>query len=128
MGPVAAPMNRLKPKDLPAYREAKLKEQNGIDPITGLQIENPCLDHDHVSGRCRMVLERETNAWEGKVFNAWRRYLRHKGVPLIYALVKLAQYHTQDFSQNAIHPKHRTQDEKRERRNKRARLKRKKAK
>ena len=121
-------MNRLKPKDLAAYREAKLKEQNGMDPIILKPITVPCLDHDHQRGFCRMVLQREVNAFEGKVTNAYKRYIRHLGVSLSTVLAGLMWYDQKDFSQNPLHPKHRTQDEKRERRNKRARLKRKKGK
>lgn len=118
-------MKQLKQKDLAAYREAQLKAQDGLDPITGLKIKVPCLDHDHGTGVCRMVLEREVNAFEGRVFNTWKRYMKHLGVPFVVSLVKLAQYHARDFSQNPLHPKHKTLDEKRELRNKRARRKRK---
>lgn len=115
---------KLKAKDLPAYREAQLAKQAGLDPITGLKIVNPCLDHSHEDGRCRMVLERETNAWEGKVVNAWKRYMRYRGVTMETALSGLLRYYATDFSCNPVHPTHKDAEEKRELRNKRARRKR----
>lgn len=118
-------MERLKAKDIPAWREKQLAKQLGLDPITGLRIENPCLDHDHVTGRCRQVLDRDTNAFEGKVFNAWRRYLRHKGVTIKKALFELIYYYSLDYSGNPLHPSHRSSEEKRILRNKRAKRRRK---
>ena len=64
---------KLKTKDIPAVRASLLKQQEGIDPITGLPIEVPCLDHDHKTGKVRGVLDRKCNAWEGKVRNAFIR-------------------------------------------------------
>lgn len=116
---------KLKQSQLPAYRAEQLAKQQGLDPITGLKIVNPCLDHDHVTGKCRMVLEREVNAFEGKVFNAWRRYLRHLGVPIETALSGIIRYYASDFSCNPTHSTHKDAEEKRELRNKRARRKRK---
>ncbi len=116
---------KLKSKELPAYRKAQLEKQGGIDPVTGLKIANPCLDHSHETGRCRMVLERETNAFEGKLVNAWKRYMRYRGVSLETALSGLIRYYSTDFSCNPLHPSHRDAEEKRELRNKRARRKRK---
>lgn len=119
-----APM-KLKQSQLPAYRQEQLEKQQGLDPITGLKIVNPCLDHSHDTGVCRMVLERETNAWEGKVYNSWKRYMRYRGVSLETALSGLLRYYATDFSCNPIHPLHKDKEEKRELRNKRARRKRK---
>ena len=118
-------MERLKQSGLAAYRKERLGEQNGRDPITSQPIENPCVDHDHVTGHVRQVLDRDTNAFEGKVFNAWRRYLRHRGVTLLDAISGLYGYYCIDYTKNPLHPKHRTPDEKRIRRNKRAKKRRK---
>jgi hypothetical protein len=109
---------KLKSKEISAYREQQLQKQNGLDPITLIKITAPALDHDHSQGNVRMVLQREVNAFEGKIFNAWRRYLKHLGIPIITALEGLCWYYEQDFTNNPIHPTHRSQDEKRERRNK----------
>lgn len=118
-------MERLKAKDIPVWRQQLYDEQLGIDPITKERIGYPCLDHDHVTGRVRQVLDRDTNAFEGKVFNAWRRYLRHKGVTLETALSGLLAYYRVDYSGNPLHPSHRSSEEKRILRNKRAKRRRK---
>ncbi len=118
-------MVKLKASEIPEWRAKQLEKQRGIDPITLQAIENPCADHDHATGALRQVLDRETNAFEGKVFNAWRRYLRYKGVALQTAILGLHAYYSVDYSKNPIHPTHRTKEEKKELRNKRARRKRK---
>ena len=117
-------MQKLQSKDLPKWREEQLARQGGKDPITGQPIAVPCADHDHVTGHLRQVLDRETNAFEGKVFNAWRRYLRYKGVSLLDAISGLYGYYVLDYSKNPIHPLHRTKEEKKELRNKRAKRRR----
>lgn len=118
---------RLKDSELKAYRDKLLGEQEGRDPITGLPILDPCLDHRHADGLIRRVLDRRTNAWEGKVWNAFRRCgLQKIGASLPASLRALAEYLEADYSSRPLHPKHKSPDEKRLARNKRARLKRKK--
>lgn len=117
-------MKRLTYKQIPEYREAQLDRQEGVDPITMRPVDNPCLDHDHVTGHVRQVLDRDTNAFEGKVFNAWRRYLRYKGVPLARAIIGLLDYYGLNYSDNPLHPSWRTEDDKRILRNKRAKRRR----
>lgn len=118
-------MERLKTKDLAAWRQWRLEYQGGIDPIAGIKITVPCADHHHETGRLRQVLQREVNAFEGKVFNAWRRYLRHLGVPLTNAISGLLAYYDVDYSKNPLHPSHRSAEEKKTLRNKRAKRRRK---
>tara|TARA_R110001632_G_scaffold81352_9_gene181231 strand:- start:92 stop:475 length:384 start_codon:yes stop_codon:yes gene_type:complete len=121
--------NRLKAgKELKEHREGLVKKQKGICGVSGIKMTAPVLDHCHESGLCRMALQREINAFEGKVFNAWKRYVRHLGVPFDEVLAGLVKYHQSDFTDQPLHPTHRTDDEKRLLRNKRARRSRKKAK
>lgn len=63
--------------DVKRVREQLLKEQKGIDPITGLEIpdKQAVLDHDHKTQYVRAVLHRQTNAVLGKLENLWTRYL-----------------------------------------------------
>jgi hypothetical protein len=120
---------RLKPADIPPFREAGLSAQGGIDPITGLPILDPVADHDHASGRMRRVLDRRTNAWEGSVVSSFRRRgMLKMGANLPGCLRALADYLETDWSANPLHPTHRTAEEKKAKRNRRARLKRKRAK
>lgn len=76
------------------YRNGKLKEQNGIDPIIGIKIIRPVLDHRHYDTQsCRGVLQNEVNAFEGKVYNSFHRYCKHlTDKPLYEVLRNLADY------------------------------------
>ena len=104
--------SKLKYKELKAYRDKVLNKQKGIDPISLLPITDPVLDHDHRTGHVRQVLQRETNAFEGKVINAFNRYCRHLGISKEDALIQLVEYWGQDYSENPIHPRHMTDKDK----------------
>ncbi len=96
------------------YTQAELKQerdrliaiQSGIDPITKEPFsEVICVDHCHSSQHTRGALNRNSNAFEGLVFNAYKRcmsWLTDKPLPDI--LRNLATYLEQDFSQNPYHP------------------------
>lgn len=117
---------KIKTKDISKVRTALLIDQGGFDPITLLPISEPCLDHDHDTGRVRGVLDRRTNSWEGKVRNSFRRVgLKKTGVDLIACLRNLADYLSRNFNCNPIHPSFKTGEEKRILRNKRAKKRRK---
>jgi len=103
---------KLKHNEIKAYRESAFKKQKGIDPISLLPITDPVLDHDHKTGHIRQVLQREVNAFEGKVINAFNRYFKHLGVSKEDAVIQLVQYWGQDYSENPIHPKHLTDKDK----------------
>lgn len=65
------------PKDVTRVRGILLKQQEGIDPITGLVIpdKQSVLDHDHKTQYVRAVLHRQTNVLLGKIENAYIRYI-----------------------------------------------------
>lgn len=94
------------PADVKRVRERFVKEQKGIDPI----LEEPfkevtVLDHSHVTQHARAALNRNTNAFEGLVINAYKRclgWLTNKPLPEI--LRNLAAYLEQDYSSNPYHP------------------------
>ena len=87
------------------YRHELLKKQKGLDPITKEKVTDPVLDHNHKGEQeCRAVLDRTVNSFEGKVQNAFDRYIKHltdKNLPTI--LRNLADYYEQDYSETAIH-------------------------
>ncbi len=66
-------------KDVKEVREKLLKEQQGLDAITGLEIPTgkAVLDHCHKTGFVRAVLHRQSNAVLGKIENLWTRYLSY---------------------------------------------------
>ena len=105
-------MNKLKQSEIKSFREELLIQQGGRDPITGLQIKDAVLDHDHVSGHVRCVLQREVNSFEGKVWNAYKRFIRPLGASYEDVLVILVAYRNKDYSNNPIHPNHKTEKDK----------------
>lgn len=120
---------KLKQQDIAAHRELLFSLQDGSDPIGDFQIIDPVLDHDHGTGHCRACLDRRTNAWEGKVKNSFKRCgLEKMGVDYPAALRRLAAYVERDWSGAPLHPKHKTDAEKRTARNRKARLARKRTK
>lgn len=92
--------------DIKQFRDKLVFAQNNIDPILNEPFkEAPVLDHDHVSQHCRGVLNRNVNAFEGLVLNAYKRclcWLTDKPLPEI--LRGLANYLEQDYSSNPYHP------------------------
>lgn len=78
------------------------------------------LDHDHKTGHCRAVLHRGCNAMLGHIENNRPRNSL-TGHRLFNMLARVESYLTRDYSDKPIYHLHRTDDEKRELRNKRAR-------
>jgi len=86
----------------------KMQElQGGIDPVLGEPFkERLTLDHCHTSQHVRGALGLNSNAFEGKVQNAFTRCLSWlTDKPLHEILRNLANYLEQDFSANPYHPK-----------------------
>lgn len=119
---------RLKVKDIPAFRQALIERQQGECFICRVKLDTvvACLDHDHGSGRIRAVLCGNCNGIEGKIFNLCRRAKRERDETGF--LVSILDYwdYWQKNPRPELHPTHKTDDEKRLRRNKKARLRRKK--
>jgi hypothetical protein len=93
--------------DIKNERKRLYELQKGIDPILEQEFdfrESTC-DHDHVTQHTRAALHRQSNAFEGKVFNAYKRclgWLTDKPLPDI--LRNLAEYLEKDYSNNPLHP------------------------
>lgn len=127
-------MRRLKTSEVAPYRAAKLKEQSGKCALCCLPIAagSDVLDHDHSTGVVRAVLHRSCNALLGKVENNYKRYGIKDMTQLARMLSNVASYLSMYpphlVGDLPLHPTHKTEDEKRLLRNKRARVARAKAK
>lgn len=121
---------RLKTKDIPKWRAVLSEKQGGLCLLCSIKLEgnNPCLDHDHITGRIRGVLCGNCNGLEGRLFNLARRGKRER-TPADFVASVLDYWEVNKLYPNDLwHPDHRTPEEKRVLRNKRARQKRKRQK
>ena len=81
------------------------------------------LDHDHGTGAIRGVLHRSCNALLGKVENNYRRHGVKNLAAWAHGVTPYLQHHAINRT-GLLHPTHKTEDEKRLRRNKLARKRR----
>lgn len=119
---------RIKNKDIPVLRDKIIEEQGGKCELCNIDLTTvvPCLDHDHETGFIRGVLCGNCNGIEGKIHNLTRRAKRDKTkYQFVERLLWYWNFHSFN-PRNEIHPTHKTPDEKRLRRNKKARERRKK--
>lgn len=120
---------KLKASDVPRARILLAQKQGGRCAICGTALstladKDACLDHDHKTGLVRGVLCRNCNGIEGKIFNLANRAKRDGTVPeWLTKLLAYYQYHATNPTR-AIHPTHKTDEEKRVRRNALARKRR----
>lgn len=124
-------MRRVKYNEIPQVRETIKTSQGNKCALCGGSFTDaklvgkklvpklrPTLDHDHKTGFIRGVLCNNCNGMEGKIHNLANRAKRDMEV--IDWLGQLLDYWNRPPS-NLIHPKHKTEDEKRLARNKKAR-------
>ena len=93
-------------KYLPYKRIKKWREANTPSkcPIFGCRVNDAVVDHCHDSGFVRGVIHRQSNAWAGKIENAWKRYgLNNSKFTLPQALRGLADY-LENARTNIMHP------------------------
>ena len=110
-----------------SYAHKLLKEQDGLCPLCGKPIDltikgEGVIDHDHDSGRIRGLLHRSCNAAEGKISNAAARWGAKSAnyADIIPYLKNLVAY-LEKPPKNLIYPMHKTADEKKDDRNRKAR-------
>lgn len=123
-------MRKLKRSDVPLVTADLLKRQGYKCPLcegslTAAAVKNPALDHDHATGFVRGVLCINCNGIEGKVFNLARR-AKNK-LTAQHWLNNLSIYwalHAQPAYGGLIHHTHKTEEEKRVERNRKAAAKR----
>lgn len=119
---------KLKVKDIPALRDKIALSQNGFCWLCKIDLRcvTACLDHDHETGLIRGVLCQNCNGIEGKINNLARRAKR-QGTKAKFITSVLAYWNCfEEAARMEIHPTHKTPDEKRLRRNKKAKERRKK--
>lgn len=116
-------MHKLRASEVAAYRTTALDEQGGHCMLCGERIATgeDVLDHDHKTGHVRGVLHRGCNAMLGHIENNRARHMMKDG-RLFRFLRGVQTYITADHSMRPLHPTHRTADEARLLKNKRARV------
>lgn len=119
-------MKKLKLSEIPIFREEIASVQGNLCAICQTKLEEKCLDHDHRTGLIRSVLCRNCNGIEGKIFNLCRRGKRNRTEKdYLIDILTYWTFHAEN-PRAIMHPNHKTADEKRLLRNKRARNRRKK--
>ena len=121
-------MRRLKLSQVEAVRQKLSAAQGHICPMCKQSIrpgarKDGCLDHDHDTGYIRGVLCRNCNQMEGKIHNITKRMGKH--LTKTEALQNLLDYwalHITPQYGGIFHHTHMTEEEKRLKRNARARV------
>lgn len=102
-----APKTLYTASDVKSVRSVLLREQNGLDALTGLPLSasDAVCDHDHKTQYVRGILHRQSNALLGKIENLYNRYLSwwYSG-SLSDFLRKTADYLDKEHSKEYVHP------------------------
>jgi len=117
---------RIRLKDVPTVTKKLRLKQKQVCALCLCDLEqqedkNCVLDHDHKTGRIRSVLCRNCNGIEGKVYNLANRAKRRMTVQeWLTRLIKYYEFHSVDRT-GLLHPTHKTDEEKKAERLKKAR-------
>lgn len=113
---------KLKTTEVAAWRANMLEAQKYRCDLCKLPctLEQAVADHCHTTGFMRAVLHRSCNALLGKVENNYRRYGVSNLAAWAHGMPAYLQQHAVPRS-NLLHPTHKTDEEKRLARNKKAR-------
>lgn len=86
------------------YKEWRVANTPDLCPIMGVEMTDPCIDHNHQSGMIRGVISRGANTLIGKVENVYKCYGKKATVSLPDALRRAADYLEQE-DMPVLHPK-----------------------
>jgi len=123
-------MRKLKQSEVPMVRDKMAAKQGQICPLClgNLKQKGAVLDHCHTTGAVRAVLCRNCNGCEGRAKTVATRAASRAGmVEWAENLAKYWRYYSESKGQ-LMYPSHKTAEEKRLERNKKARLARAKSK
>src|SRR5690625_750265 len=119
-------MRRLKRTEVRQFKQDLIKQQGGVCPLClgelPKELSKVALDHDHTTGECRGVLHLGCNREEGSVFNTIARW---EGQGKDYSAVipfleRLLEYLNANRN-GVVYHRHKTDQEQREARIRRAR-------
>jgi len=110
-----------------SYAHKMLLEQGGLCPLCGKAIDlgikgEGVIDHDHDTGRIRGLLHRSCNAAEGKISNAAARWgAKCSSYEAIIPYLENLVAYLKKPARNVIYAMHKSPDEKKDDRNRKAR-------
>lgn len=118
-------MRQIETKHLESVRKQLIAKQGGVCAVCGrgfTRTDSAVVDHDHSTGIIRGALHRSCNMAEGKVKVKAQR--GHKGVSAYDLLIGLGTYLSKHRTAQTqlIHPSFMTKDQKRLRRNAKAKI------
>lgn len=116
-------VHRLKQSEIAEERRRRLAEQGGRCALCKETVrqDEAVLDHCHKSGRIRAVLHRGCNACLGHIENNMPRHKLTDIRRLSAFLRSIPAYLWADYQHEPLHHTHRTEEEKRLKRNAKAR-------
>jgi hypothetical protein len=128
---VINPFRKVKRTELPKIKEELIAKQNGNCPICGKDLTrvskgNIVVDHDHETGIIRAALHRGCNGIDGKILKLLRTWGKatslDEAIKTLKRLITFWELHKKAQTY-LIYPSFKTEEEKREARNKKQRKK-----
>jgi len=119
-------MRQLKRTEVQRFKQELYDKQGGVCPLClealPKELGKSALDHDHLTGECRGLLHMACNRAEGSVFNTVARWGKQgkdysSVIPFLERLIQYLQTH----KTGVVYHLHKTEEQKREARNRKAR-------
>lgn len=91
--------------DIKAYRKDALLKQGNLCAISKTPLEVGCLDHSHLLGFTRGVIQNEINLLEGKYLKLFNKMKINQKYKLTFGdfLCNMGNYLNEDYSNNLLH-------------------------